>query len=194
MSLDMNKLERIMNENIETIQTNNLQELKCTLVKKFDICADLIEHSLQLKTKTNVLLYYLEGLTDGVALKGSVVTPLLQEVNEDMQVFNSNIITTHTKIVYTWNEIKEGLLAGQCVLFMEGEQRSLLINTKGWAERAIQEPISEVTIKGSHDGFIENATKNIGLIRRYIPSAELKIKKLKIGERATTLVYLLYLG
>jgi hypothetical protein len=33
MSLDMNKLERIMNENIETIQTNNLQELKCTLVK-----------------------------------------------------------------------------------------------------------------------------------------------------------------
>ncbi|MEE2022581.1 spore germination protein, partial [Bacillus toyonensis] len=75
-----------------------------------------------------------------------------------------------------------------------GEKRSLLINTKGWAERSIQEPISEVTIKGSHDGFIENATKNIGLIRRYIPSTELKIKKLTIGERATSLVYLIYLG
>ncbi|MED2217045.1 spore germination protein, partial [Bacillus thuringiensis] len=47
---------------------------------------------------------------------------------------------------------------------------------------------------GSHDGFIENVSKNIGLIRRYIPSNELKVKKLTIGARATTSVYLLYLG
>ncbi|QPW51685.1 spore germination protein (plasmid) [Bacillus thuringiensis] len=178
----------------QTIHTHNLQGLKNKIEKIFDICADLVEQPLQLKTKTNILLYYFEGLTDGVALKGSVVTPLLQEVNEDIQVFNSNIIATYTKTVYTWDEIKEGLLEGQCVLFMEGEKKALLINTKGWAERSIQEPVSEVTIKGSHDGFIENASKNIGLIRRYIPSTELKIKKLTIGERATTSVYLLYLG
>ena len=194
MSLNEKTLETKTDKTIEKIQTSNLKELKNTLANIFDISADLIEHPLQLKTNTNILLYYFEGLTDGVALKGNVVTPLLQEVNEDSQIFNSNIIATHTKIVYTWNEIKEGLLEGQCVLFMEGEKRSLLINTKGWAERAIQEPISEVTIKGSHDGFIENATKNIGLIRRYIPSTELKIKKMTIGERATSLVYLIYLG
>ncbi|MEC5241371.1 spore germination protein [Bacillus mycoides] len=194
MSLNEKTLETKTDKTIEKIQTSNLKELKNTLDNIFDISADLIEHPLQLKTNTNILLYYFEGLTDGVALKGNVVTPLLQEVNEDSQIFNSNIIATHTKIVYTWNEIKEGLLEGQCVLFMEGEKRSLLINTKGWAERAIQEPISEVTIKGSHDGFIENATKNIGLIRRYIPSTELKIKKMTIGERATSLVYLIYLG
>ncbi|OUB74538.1 spore germination protein, partial [Bacillus thuringiensis] len=190
MSLNEKELKTTTNE---LIQTNNLQELKIRLEQSFDICADLVEHPLQLKTRTNVSLYYFEGLTDGIVLKGNVIMPLLQEVNEDIQVFNSTIIATSNKIVYTWNEIKEGLLEGQCVLFMEGEMRSLLINTKGWAERAIQEPISEVTIKGSHDGFIENATKNIGLIRRYIPSTELKIKKMRIGERATTFVYLLYL-
>lgn len=48
-----------------------------------------------------------------------------------MQIFNFNIIAAYTKIVYTWNEITEGLLEGQCVLFMEGEERALLINTKG---------------------------------------------------------------
>lgn len=111
-----------------------------------------------------------------------------------MQIFNFDIIAAYTKIVYTWIEITEGLLEGQCVLFMEGEERALLINTKGWAERSIQEPVSEVAIKGSHDGFIENASKNIGLIRRYIPSTQLKIKKLTIGERATTSIYVLYLG
>ncbi|EOO12622.1 hypothetical protein IG9_05353, partial [Bacillus cereus HuA2-9] len=82
MSLNEKTLETMENTIVETIQTNNLQELKNTLEQIFDICADLVEHPLQLKTKTNVLLYYFEGLTDGFALKGNVVTPLLQEVNE----------------------------------------------------------------------------------------------------------------
>ena len=194
MSLNEETLETKTDITIEKIQTSNLNELKNTLDNIFDISADLIEHPLQLKTNTNILLYYFEGLTDGVALKGNVVTPLLQAVNEDSQIFNSNIIATHTKIVYTWNELKKDYLRDNVYCLWKEKKRSLLINTKGWAERAIQEPISEVTIKGSHDGFIENATKNIGLIRRYIPSTELKIKKLTIGERATSLVYLIYLG
>ncbi|MGE6618922.1 spore germination protein, partial [Bacillus mycoides] len=127
MSLIERNIKTTTNEIVETIQTNNLQELKNRLEQTFDICADLIEHPLQLKTKTNVLLYYFEGLTDGVALKGSVITPLLQEVTEDIQVFNSNTIATYAKIVCTWNEIKKGLLEGQCVLFMEGERKALLI-------------------------------------------------------------------
>ncbi|EOP91869.1 hypothetical protein IGM_01929 [Bacillus cereus HuB4-4] len=194
MSINEKNLETKNDQISSIIHTNNLEEHKSTIEFFFDISADLVEHPLQLKTNTNVLLYYFEGLTDGVALKGNVIAPLLQEINEDMQVFNSTIIAAHTKIVYTWNAVKEGLLEGHCVLFMAGEKKALLINTKGWAERSIQEPVSEVTIKGSHDGFIENATKNIGLIRRYIPSTDLKIKKLTVGERATTFVYLLYLG
>lgn len=112
MSLNEEILETKTDKNIEKIQTNNLKQLKNTLDNIFDISADLIEHPLQLKTSTNILLYYFEGLTDSVALKSNVVTPLLQKVNEDSQIFNSNIIATHTKIVYTWNEIKEGLLEG----------------------------------------------------------------------------------
>ncbi|NRR18537.1 spore germination protein [Bacillus pacificus] len=194
MTLNKMSIDTKNNKNVEIIQTNNLQELKCKIEEIFDVCADLIEHPLHLKTKTNVSLYYFEGLTDTVTLKENVIKPLLEKLDDNIQIFHFNIIAAYTKIVYTWNEITEGLLEGQCVLFMEGEERALLINTKGWAERSIQEPVSEVAIKGSHDGFIENASKNIGLIRRYIPSTQLKIKKLTIGERATTSIYVLYLG
>ncbi|WP_459501599.1 spore germination protein [Bacillus sp. C1] len=176
------------------IQTNHLQDQKTKMKQIFDQSVDLIEHPLILKTKTNVLLYYFEGLTDGISLKDNVITPLLQHVHEDIQVFESHIIASYIKKVFTWDEVVDGLLEGQSVLFMEGEQRALIVNTKGWAERAVQEPISETTIKGSHDGFIENASKNIGLIRRYISSTQLKIKKLTVGERASTSVYLMYLG
>ncbi|PFK32151.1 spore germination protein [Bacillus cereus] len=190
------KRENQKQQNVETIgiiQTNNLQDQKNVMNRIFDHSVDLIGHPLTLKTQTNVVLYYFEGLTDGITLKDHVIMPLLNHVNEDMQVFDSHVIAAYTKKVYTWDEVVQGVLEGQSVLFMEGEKRALIIDTKGWAERSIQEPLSEATIKGSHDGFIENASKNIGLIRRYISSTQLKIKKLTVGERAVTSVYLIYL-
>ncbi|KPD09281.1 spore gernimation protein, partial [Aneurinibacillus migulanus] len=46
----------------------------------------------------------------------------------------------------------------------------------------------------AHLGFIESASQNIALIRRYIPSRELKIKQFKIGTRGEVPVSLLYLA
>lgn len=57
MSLNEKNLETMENTIVETIQTNNLQELKNTLEQIFDICADLVEHPLQLKTKR--MFYYI---------------------------------------------------------------------------------------------------------------------------------------
>ncbi|PHC07632.1 spore germination protein, partial [Bacillus toyonensis] len=57
MSLNEETLETKTDKTIEKIQTSNLQRLKDTLNNIFDISADLIEHPLQLKTKTNILLY-----------------------------------------------------------------------------------------------------------------------------------------
>ena len=121
----------------------------------------MIEHPLQLKKQTRIFYYIiLKGLTDGVALKGNVVTPLLQAVNEDSQIFNSNIIATHTKIVYTWNEIKEGLLEGQCVLFMEGEKRSLLINRQKVGQRErFKNPFQKLLLKAHMMGLLRMPQK-----------------------------------
>lgn len=57
----------------------------------------------------------------------------------------------------------------------------------------IEEPYLEPTIKGAHDGFVENASKNLGLLRRYIPSPELKLRQLKIGERGKVTITMAYL-
>lgn len=198
---DQVKIMRLSKQNAQKlkrqygpISTTQLPDIKHIINQIFDQSADLVEHPLQLKTETHITLYYFEGLTDGIALKDNVIYPLLHRLDEDDKVFQSNIIATYTKEVFTWNEVIDSLLEGQSVLFMDGQLGALVINTKGWSERAVQEPVSEGAITGSHDGFIENASKNIGLIRRYIPSVELKIKKLLVGERATIPVYLIYLG
>ncbi|WP_080598404.1 spore germination protein [Bacillus thuringiensis] len=78
-------------------------------------------------------------------------------------LFNNNFAFTEN--VSEWNTVIQRLLEGQSILFMGGYIGAMTINTKSWAERSIQEPISETIIKGSHDGFIENALVNIGLLR-----------------------------
>lgn len=166
-----------------------------SIVKQlFHECVDLIEHRLNLKNNNEVILYYFEGLTDGSTLKDNVIKPILEYTGENQKLFTSYVIAAYTKELQSWDTIIESLLEGQSILFLEGHLGAIGINTKGWAERSMQEPISESTIKGSHDGFLENVSKNIGLIRRYIPSVELKIKELRIGERATVPVFLIYLN
>ncbi|PFN17573.1 spore germination protein [Bacillus cereus] len=175
----------------EIIQMASLEEQKNQLLTFLNHSDDLVQHQLHLHNEA--ILFYIEGLTDGNVLKENVLKPLLQSINEIDLLYCSKIITTNTTRVDTWKEVTEGLLEGQSVLFVNGIKGALIINTKGWAERPIQEPVSESTINGSHDGFIENASKNLGLIRRYIPSPQLKVKKMTVGERAPTQVYIIYL-
>ncbi|PGH79727.1 spore germination protein [Bacillus thuringiensis] len=194
----MNKLgseNQSIQETHGLIQTVSLKEFKHKMKEIFNDIADLVEHTLTLKTRTEAVLYYFEGLTDNETLKSNVISPLLQCINDNFQAFDSDIISAHTKKVISWDEIIQEILQGKSVLFIEGHQTALIINTSGgWAERAVQEPTTEVTVKGSHDGFIENASKNLGIIRRYVPSIQLKTKKLMIGARASTAIYLIYLG
>jgi spore germination protein len=186
--------EDMKKEELGDIASTSLEEHEKGIKDIFDEATDLIKHPLTLRTDTKMLLYYFEGLTDGVALKDNVIHPLLHEVHEDWQVLEPHTIACYAAKVKTWDEVGKGLLQGQSVLFIDGYNEALVINTKGWAERSVEESKTETTIKGSHDGFVENISKNIGLIRRYVPTSELKIKKTILGERAETEVYIMYLG
>jgi spore germination protein len=186
--------EEAKKEELGDLASASLTEHEKGMTDIFDEATDLIKHPLTLRTDTKMLLYYFEGLTDGVALKDNVIQPLLHEVHEDWQVLEPHTIACYAAKVKTWDEVVKGLLQGQSVLFIDGFNEALVINTKGWAERSVEESKTETTVKGSHDGFVENVSKNIGLIRRYVPTTELKIKRMIVGERAETEVYIMYLG
>ncbi|MBW3496922.1 spore germination protein (plasmid) [Bacillus sp. FDAARGOS_1420] len=50
-----------------------------------------------------------------------------------------------------------------------------------------------MSIKGTHQGFVEAATKNIALIRNYLPTAKLNVKSAEVGEEGKTKIYVLFL-
>ncbi len=62
------------------------------------------------------------------------------------------------------------------------------------AQRAIEDPQLETSLKGAHQGFVETIGQNIALVRRYIPNRELKVKQLRVGARGKTQILLVYLA
>lgn len=187
-------LEQTYPQNNEIIMQKTKKEYQNKIHQFFHPSDDLVEYILQLKTGKEAFLYYLEGLTDNAALKNNVVLPLLEAKQVESVEDFPMVISVYMKKVHTWEEITSSILEGQSVIFLEGISTGYVIQTKGGTERGIEEPTSESIIRGAHDGFVESAATNIGLIRGYLPSKELKVKKSTVGDRAKTSVYFLYLS
>ncbi|MBO8137608.1 MAG: spore germination protein [Desulfotomaculum sp.] len=167
-----------------------------TIIEKlFTKTPDLIIRRFYLnQTGQPAALVYIEGLTDKLAINEHILYPLMHEDNFGKNTGEPAAAIGRTKKAVLWNDIVNYLLMGYSVLLIDGRESAVLYDTQGWPQRAIEEPQTESTIKGAHQGFIETSKQNIALIRRYIPNRELKMKEFIVGRRSKTLVTMLYLA
>lgn len=105
------------------------------------------------------------------------------------QIPNSKIKTINNK-----DEIFYYLASGFTVIFVEGIEKAIVIETKANLDRSIAEPTTEVIIKGPKDSFIENYNANLGLIRKRIKDEKLFFDELKIGKRTKSKVAIGYIN
>lgn len=85
------------------------------------------------------------------------------------------------------------VLSGDSCLFIDGAERALVIGSKGWMRRAIQEPQTESLIRGPKDGFTEDIRTNSALIRRRLRDPALRMDSYMIGTRAKKEVMVTYI-
>ena len=52
-------------------------------------------------------------------------------------------------------EMLDNLLSGPCILFIDGYQQGLIIDTRKYPSRSVEEPDTEKVIQGAKDGFTE---------------------------------------
>lgn len=78
-----------------------------------------------------------------------------------------------------------------CVIYHDSV---LAMETKAALDRSVTEPLTEHALKGPKDAFIENYSKNIGLIRKRIKDEKLILEEQKVGRRSQTKVGMLYIS
>lgn len=87
----------------------------------------------------------------------------------------------------------DGIISGEALIFMDGEDRALLVGVKSLQGRQVEEPDTETSIRGSREGFVENLLTNMVLIRKRIKNPDLKMEIMQLGERTKTDICICYI-
>ncbi|WP_128655225.1 spore germination protein [Paenibacillus sp. 598K] len=85
------------------------------------------------------------------------------------------------------------LLSGFTIIFIEGLNRTLCIETGDLNKRSVQEPTSEAVVRGPREGFTESLSDNLALVRRRIKNPSLRIDAFTLGTATRTDTAIMYL-
>lgn len=115
-------------------------------------------------------------------------------VIEDLNLFvASKIGYIQTELTNDWDVITKNVLSGPSVLFIEGFDFAVILDTRSYPTRSIDEPDTERVTRGSKDGFVETIVFNTALIRRRIRNPKLCFEVSAIGSDTKTDVVIGYL-
>lgn len=156
----------------------------------------------QFKNKNSQLKFctiFIDGMVNTESINENILPQLM---NANINSKSKNLINYIKEEVLIVNEVKESskieeilssLLTGKSILFIDGFEKVLILNTMQWEKRSIEEPQGESIVKGPREGFNESLITNISLIRRRINSSELKLQFKEIGVRTKTKICIAYM-
>ncbi|MCR1934034.1 spore germination protein [Clostridium tepidum] len=175
----------------------NIELFKNTILKDDDT---IIYRKIKNKhSYLNFCLVFVDGMVNNKIINENIICKLINcklnsKSSELINYLNEQIIVIDdTKETTSVDTTVNSLLYGDSVLFIDGFDKVLILNTKGWQTRSISEPTSETIINGPREGFNESLNTNISLIRRKINSPNLKFKIKEIGVRTRTKVCITYI-
>ena len=104
-----------------------------------------------------------------------------------------NIPYVEVDINRDWDTVINSLLSGVFVLLVDGYEQALLIDSRTYPARNVEEPEKDKVLRGSKDGFVETLIFNTALIRRRIRSTDLRMEMMNAGESSHTDIVICYM-
>jgi hypothetical protein len=176
--------------------SNDLSENEDKIRSIYKDCADVNYRSFFIGETTKALLIYMDGMSNEEEIEDSVLLPLMNEKSTDLQIqslMTKTVIAPNVKELNTYSDCVRELSLGKPVIFVSQCSTGFSVNLTKWEKRSIEPPQAESVIRGPREGFIEDITVNISLLRRRIRSPKLKIVRLKVGKYSETSVVIAYI-
>ncbi|MFD2704272.1 spore germination protein [Salibacterium lacus] len=92
------------------------------------------------------------------------------------------------------NEVVNQVLSGPAALVVDGEEEVILIDTREYPVRSLEEPQTEQVVRGAKDGFVETIIFNTALTRRRIRDRNMRMEYQRVGKRSLTDVCVSYIA
>lgn len=116
----------------------------------------------------------------------------LESIKSAKDLLNNNITYIESSEETSLKSFTTFVLSGAIGMIVEGYSEALVIDSRTYPARDVQEPESDKVLRGSHEGFVETVIFNTALIRRKIRSTDLTMKSMQIGTDSKTDVIICY--
>ncbi len=146
-------------------------------------------------------ILYIDGLVNAMLITESILKPVLTFASYQKR-YSGNMIDEIKESVITtsqvednpyFSELAKGCADGDTVFLFDGYDRGLIINSKGWEQRSVDEPQSEHVVRGPREGFTENLRTNTALLRRRIKTPLFRMEQMVIGRQTKTGISIAYI-
>lgn len=142
-------------------------------------------------------IYFIDGFCKDELME-KMLQYFLDMKKEDMpqsayEMAKSSVPYVEVDLKDQWEDIFYNILSGVFALFIDGYDRCILIDSRTYPARGVDEPDKDKTLRGSKDGFVETVVFNTALIRRRIRSTQLRMEMLNVGKSSRTDIVLCYM-
>lgn len=153
---------------------------------KPDKSFDIIKRELEIGGR-RAALYFIDGfIKDEVYEK--ILEFLYKQTPEDIGIITDMTQFARLKMPYVEVDSTDdgqaavtAVLSGPSVLIIEGISGALMIDTRTYPARSVEEPQKDKSLRGARDGFVETLVMNTAMIRRRIRDSRLRMEYMQIG-------------
>ena len=168
----------------------------------FSGCGDVVKKKLHLPMaggEGDIYILYIDGLCNNEFVSETIIKPLTWEWRDNVSPDLMNLIWEYG--AQTADITKEdnfdnavwAAMKGDTAVFVSGATEALIVSTKKFPLRGIDESSVESGMRGARDSFNEGFRTSTALIRRRIRDTGLKVEQGVIGRRSRTDYALMYI-
>ncbi len=117
----------------------------------------------------------------------------MAEIKDAEDFLNSYVTYIEASVTDDTEKLITMILSGAVGLIVEGFTQAIILDSRTYPARSVQEPESDKVLRGSHEGFIETIVFNTALIRKKIRNPKLTMKSFQVGRESKTDVVLCFL-
>lgn len=184
--------------------STSLEQNKELLKRELGEASDIMYRNLELENedRTKLLIVYVQGMVDDDLMNEFVIKPLLSKLASDqaestsgkfLELMKSSLLSTGmVNELADWKQFFQKLFMGNAIIMVEGTDKALAAAISGGEKRGIEEPKTEMAIRGPREGFTESLRVNTSLIRRKLRSPKVWMEQWILGEITQTPVCIMY--
>ena len=165
----------------------------------FTISADLVIREIEVASYSAAVIS-IEGMVDRHAMGNTLILPLLRlegsfaTAPKLMTYIQERVLGMVDMLkAETLEQLNDLIVSGFAAVLIDGVDYAALGGMQSFMIRSISEPSTEVSVRGSREGFTEALRINMSMIRRRLKTPQLTFEMMTVGTESHTAVCLCYL-